>query len=959
MFKKPIELYTIRPMRCVFDGFGQKIIGNYDLMGSHITPKSLMFLLTAPVDFPEDLGATTHLDLSNSVTDLRQTTIQVVNHIINRVMVEQDTHFTYQDTIYLTTMLRKIGIENASAFLTQVQTLKQEQTLMSNQIKLYKSLSQQSILTTIMGNREGKLSEHQEQTTPKEPSQPQYTLHESIFKRLGTKEIYNTLVSFKRNQLLGGDTFSNQQMRLSEHLHVSQQLSLQEYKQKILPQSKMEFHQILNQYELGNQENLPSSEEVVIQRAVEAMLLSTITQVMSQTINQTTNLRATWLTMNENIAQMGAYSLKRFVEYHSQREIQRHEGAQYSPIYQNLAKEEIINLKSLQQTLKVYHSIREEKPTIVHQTSDLNQVILNHPTGSVDERLGETEHHEHEAVLRERAGIEVKKITQNILTQGVNKIQKKPHKAQELEKKNPVKSKKIKQEERLLLESRHYLKQLETIQTMEEQVHTVERSEQIIQPQEVIKLLSNIQSTFVELFQSQETALYQTKGHHEHQVNATHMHHAKQAVTELDVEALVEEPIVQMIVEKMEQREQKISEADKSVVQHLSISDSESTHSYHHTKAHTEMEFHHNTKFEQEVQTEPIRLQGDITTLPPHILLETLHAINNENVQQYNQWKDQAEERKHTIFADHTTVKTTHISQQKTEDEEGILIENTSGMTRDGGNQILSQLNIINQRNQERLEKLKETIHQNTIEFLPSKEISARTMEAARLALQHPQELIESMKESQTTQRNAEMTPETQMILAQTDAETRKIYEAVMEYQANPTVALEKGLIQRGNLGAFNVAMAEDKVQINLQHPSDVSALQDDGFSIPNEYVQTLNQTVQYTKLRPETQKAQSYEKMPFVFKRQDHSTMEELLEVLEERKIESVQQKTTTETHHEQTNQQVHRYTSKQSVVSETTEDITAIVNRTVAKQMGIITDKVYQQMERKLQNERSRRGR
>ena len=45
--------------------------------------------------------------------------------------------------------------------------------------------------------------------------------------------------------------------------------------------------------------------------------------------------------------------------------------------------------------------------------------------------------------------------------------------------------------------------------------------------------------------------------------------------------------------------------------------------------------------------------------------------------------------------------------------------------------------------------------------------------------------------------------------------------------------------------------------------------------------------------------------------------------------------------------------------VVTQTTEDITALVNRTMARQMNAITDKVYRQMERKLQMERSRRGR
>ena len=39
--------------------------------------------------------------------------------------------------------------------------------------------------------------------------------------------------------------------------------------------------------------------------------------------------------------------------------------------------------------------------------------------------------------------------------------------------------------------------------------------------------------------------------------------------------------------------------------------------------------------------------------------------------------------------------------------------------------------------------------------------------------------------------------------------------------------------------------------------------------------------------------------------------------------------------------------------------EDITELVNRTLARQMRTISDQVYRQMEKRLQAERSRRGR
>ena len=53
----------------------------------------------------------------------------------------------------------------------------------------------------------------------------------------------------------------------------------------------------------------------------------------------------------------------------------------------------------------------------------------------------------------------------------------------------------------------------------------------------------------------------------------------------------------------------------------------------------------------------------------------------------------------------------------------------------------------------------------------------------------------------------------------------------------------------------------------------------------------------------------------------------------------------------------EIHSINNK--VVAQSAEDIQALVNRTLSKQMNTITERVYQQMEKRLQTERFRRGR
>ena len=47
-----------------------------------------------------------------------------------------------------------------------------------------------------------------------------------------------------------------------------------------------------------------------------------------------------------------------------------------------------------------------------------------------------------------------------------------------------------------------------------------------------------------------------------------------------------------------------------------------------------------------------------------------------------------------------------------------------------------------------------------------------------------------------------------------------------------------------------------------------------------------------------------------------------------------------------------------QKQVVQRTTEDIAEMINRTLAQQIGSISERVYGQMERRLQSERARRG-
>ena len=83
-----------------------------------------------------------------------------------------------------------------------------------------------------------------------------------------------------------------------------------------------------------------------------------------------------------------------------------------------------------------------------------------------------------------------------------------------------------------------------------------------------------------------------------------------------------------------------------------------------------------------------------------------------------------------------------------------------------------------------------------------------------------------------------------------------------------------------------------------------------------------------------------------------------QLLELLEQRRLNETHEVTETHTVTKEQVNQTEVNNVRQQVVEKSTEDITEMINRTLARQISTISDRVYGQMERRLRSERARRG-
>ena len=233
--KAPIQLHIVQNLTGNAEAFGERIRGNYGLLGAHFAAKDLLFLMTAPPELPEDLGGMTTLVNQQNTVDVRSVTMEVVNNVVNRILLDGTEQFTYQDQVYITTVLNRLGITNVAQFMEQVRQLRVENESTVHMTKLYREELERILQRQAAGEAAPALPlpAAKEEEAPAPARDPRVTLCMEILNRLDTTNLYETVHAFQRNWSGGINTFRNQELKLSEQMRFSNAVSLAEIKQQI------------------------------------------------------------------------------------------------------------------------------------------------------------------------------------------------------------------------------------------------------------------------------------------------------------------------------------------------------------------------------------------------------------------------------------------------------------------------------------------------------------------------------------------------------------------------------------------------------------------------------------------------------------------------------------------------------------------------------------------------------
>lgn len=994
--KAPIQLHIAQDLTGNAEAFGERIRGNYGLLGAHFAAKDLLFLMTAPPELPEDLGGMTTLVNQQNTVDVRSVTMDVVNNVVNRILLDGTEQFTYQDQVYITTVLNRLGITNVAQFMEQVRQLRVENESTVHMTKLYREELERILQRQAVGEMVPTLplAPERVEDTPAPIRDPRVTLCMEILNRLETTNLYETVHAFQRSWTGGANTIRNQELKLSEQLRFSNAVSLAEIKQQIYQQPELRLLHHLNTFETGALLDAPRDEEEVLSQAAAAALITAVDNTVVEILNRPQFRQEQWIQIKNALWQVAENTLSRFETYHSEPRPHIDLTERIDMAWNNYARE----LKEYQLLYRQMYPKAADGLFGPQRRGEDDRTVLTHVAEKEHSEETQTEKNtvfgEHEIENRFSETV-LRETRQQILREVTGNATDRPSgrgSATDAEALHLTYRSEIREGDQI-----HYQENGEIIPAHGQLPAAAERAEA---PGK--KALREEKTTDRELLLRQERER-QLAGE---RLRETIQHQLRQSsapsVTPRVVPSVIsllrrEEPEEETgipektLAERVERERQSIFERhwesrQRTVLERLRMAETISGEkavppgdSWNMTRwtqiregdlIHRQENWERLTAEEKSVITELMNVPQSRRAASPQPDDRTTVLHREREYREWEQVMRESREMSEPLPPTRERMENTMPwpeLRQREEVPSAATVQPVPMTPREAEEQapevLLEEMTRIDQHNRTILQAVQAESQRKETRIPTGPDIQ-RTMRDALRALNEPESVLREVyaqRNEPTAMAHPELTPREEALLRQAEPEERAVYEAVLAYQKDPEGALAKGLLKPGNLGTLHAELqkvAREEAPLELEHPGEEARRQQEFIQ---EQTETVLERFHHLPVKPRSIAEQTAPppSVKIVHKQTPPDVTEELLEQLEEQRSRST---VHTDTHEEVTRRQSHQVDVNQmerKVVAQTTEDITELVNRTLARQMRTISDQVYRQMEKRLQAERSRRGR
>ena len=270
--KAPIELKCRAGIVPSYEGFVRRITGNYEMMSATVTGEDLLHLVTEPPEvFFAEGSVSTVLNQTN-IYQNQETKLEILNQLLNRITVDAGMRVTYQDRVYITDMLQKLGIKNVQRFMHQVTQLKEETKNTTKLIDYYWNHMEQ-LQELIQSYKESR----EEKTENSEYRQEDNILHlhQDIMNRLQTGSIYQIVSNFNHNSSASAEYISGDELQSAEYYRITRNILLN----MLENEAKGEKLPLEYRHENYYEEVLPLTEEITEQKITNQIAAAVLLQL--------------------------------------------------------------------------------------------------------------------------------------------------------------------------------------------------------------------------------------------------------------------------------------------------------------------------------------------------------------------------------------------------------------------------------------------------------------------------------------------------------------------------------------------------------------------------------------------------------------------------------------------------------------------------------------------------------
>lgn len=291
--KAPLALICNPSVISSQESFYHRIIGNYSVISSGIDREDLLHMVTAPPEIYLEENGMTNLVQNTQIQNRQEQKLLMINNLLNRIAIMEEAHLTYQDRIYISSMLQKLGIEDVKQFMSQVYQSKQKIETTEQLVSLYwNHLEELKEMVEVYHSHEKTY-----QTKTKQVERERFYLHEEILRRLQTGAIYQILNNFYTSQNRHSALVTKQELKIAEQKQMAVQVLLHQLKQEVQGKKIPLFYRHENYYETFSLQEGEVTEEKVNQQITSAVLLDMIEHLYLSQFERKQYQEHTWISI--------------------------------------------------------------------------------------------------------------------------------------------------------------------------------------------------------------------------------------------------------------------------------------------------------------------------------------------------------------------------------------------------------------------------------------------------------------------------------------------------------------------------------------------------------------------------------------------------------------------------------------------------------------------------------------